>query len=271
MSIDFETDAFDAQAEPGPAEALEPIAVVAWDAPPLVSSQPERDSMAWPPASWERASSVWRPDLWSDTALPQFPAPGLDPASGSALDVGPASTVRGGFTREVVETILLTLLIFFGIRLVVQNFKIEGMSMEPNLHDGQYLLVDKFSYLGSGEPQRGDVIVFESWSPDKDFIKRVIGLPGEHIQLRDDGIFINDVLLDEPYLDQASGGNDNLNLGPDEYYVMGDNRNNSSDSRNHGPMKGDQIIGKAWFTYWPRETIGWVDDGRHVFGAGSGS
>ena len=248
--------------DPGAPQAREGWA----EAQPAIQAAFERSNMAWPPATWERPASAWRSDLWTGPEL--VTAPGLEvPASG---DEERAARRRrlASMARELVETVVLTLLIFFGIRLLVLNFKIEGMSMEPNLHDGQYLLVNKLSYMGSGEPQRGDVIVFESWSPGKDFIKRVIGLPGDHVEVRDEGVWINGERLDEPYLDQVMYGSDELDLGPDQYYVMGDNRGNSSDSRNHGPLEAENIIGKAWLIYWPIDGIGLIDDAHEVFGAG---
>ncbi len=228
---------------------------------------PERDAMAWPPARWERPASAWRSDLW------QGPEP---VARDIPAELGPRAAERSdrrarasSMARELTETVLLTLVIFLAIRAVVQNFKIEGMSMEPNLHNGQFLLVNKLAYLGSSEPQRGDVVVFDAdqWTPDKDFIKRIVGVPGERIEIRDDGVFINGVRLEEPYLDQTMYGHEDLELGPGEYYVMGDNRSNSSDSRNHGPLDREAIIGKAWLVYYPLRSAGLVDDAHEAFSA----
>ncbi len=229
------------------------------DDAPTSTPRAEREAMAWPPSAWERDGSAWRADAWSGPepfvpyeaeALPALNIP-------DALPAAPSSASR--LLRELVETIVLTVLIFLGIRLVIQNFKIEGSSMEPTLHSGQFLLVNKLAYRGSGEPQRGDIIVFKSWTPDKDFIKRVIGMPGDTVEIRDSSVWINGERLEESYLDQATTGPDQVtHLGEDQYFVMGDNRNNSSDSRSHGALQGDQIIGKAWFTYWPPGKIGFV-------------
>jgi len=156
--------------------------------------------------------------------------------------------------REIVETVLLTLLIFFAIRALIQNFRIQGTSMEPNLHDDQYLIVNKFVYC-LHSPERGDIVVFHyPRNPRRDFIKRVIGLPGEKVEIRGKRLFINGEQLEESYALNSS----NYSWGPqrlaeDEYFVLGDNRSSSSDSHNWGPLPRDAIVGKAWISYWPPE------------------
>jgi signal peptidase I len=157
-----------------------------------------------------------------------------------------------GILREIAETAVLTLLIFFVVRLAFQNFRIEGQSMEPNLHDGQFLVVNRLVYY-LHPPERGDVVVFHSpQNPTKDFIKRVVGLPGEQVEIRGGQVFINGARVDEVYTTQ--GGNHAWGpevVGEFEYFVLGDNRTNSSDSRNWGMLDGDAIVGKAWICYWP--------------------
>ena len=161
--------------------------------------------------------------------------------------------------REIVETVLLTLLIFFAIRALIQNFRIEGTSKEPNLHDGQYLIINKFAYY-LHPPERGDVVVFHyPRNPSRDFIKRVIGLPGETVEIRGEHLYIEGKELDESYA--LYTGNYSWaaqRLGEDEYFVLGDNRNSSSDSHNWGPLPGDAIIGKAWISYWPPKYWGLI-------------
>jgi len=161
--------------------------------------------------------------------------------------------------REIVETVLLTLLIFLAIRALVQNFRIEGTSMEPNLHDGQYLIINKFVYY-LHPPERGDVVVFHyPRNPRRDFIKRVIGLPGENVEIRGKRLFINGEKLEESYaLHTSNYAWGPQRLGEDEYFVLGDNRNSSSDSHNWGPLPGDAIVGKAWISYWPAKYWGLV-------------
>lgn len=159
--------------------------------------------------------------------------------------------------REVVETAILTLVIFLLVRMAFQNFRIEGHSMETNLHNGQFLIVNKLVYY-LHPPQRGDVVVFHSpQSPRKDFIKRVVGLPGEEVQMVDGEVYVEGIPVREAYI--ANPGNRSWGpevVGEFEYFVLGDNRSNSSDSRSWGMLDGDAIIGKAWVSYWPPSSLG---------------
>ena len=163
----------------------------------------------------------------------------------------------GALLREIVETAILTLLIFFVVRLAFQNFRIEGHSMETNLHNGQFLIVNKLVYY-LHPPERGDVVVFHSpETPEKDFIKRVVGLPGEEVEIVEGRAFINDVPLHETYVSNVGS----RSWGPEvvgdfEYFVLGDSRSHSSDSRSWGMLDGNAIIGKAWFSYWPLQNWG---------------
>ncbi len=165
----------------------------------------------------------------------------------------------GGAVRELVETLLLTLVIFLLIRFAMQNFRVEGFSMEPNFHDGQFLLVSKIEYMFH-PPQRGDVIVFRYPNqPSRDFIKRIIGLPGDQVEIRNSQIIVNGGPLREIYpLNVGSYNFGPATLGAEEYFVLGDNRNNSSDSHSWGMLPTKNIIGKAWFSYWPPQWFGVV-------------
>ena len=183
--------------------------------------------------------------------------------------------MRSAF-REILETIVLTVLIFLLVRAVVQNFKVEGHSMEPTLYDGQYLLINKALYwqldlkpvadlwpaLVTSEgstvnlfraPSRGDVIVFKApQSPERDFIKRIIGLPGERVEIRNGKVFVNGRALSEPYIKDPPLYEMPLLVVPDgSYFVLGDHRNNSSDSHVWGVVPRDNIVGAAWISYWP--------------------
>ncbi len=160
----------------------------------------------------------------------------------------------GNAARELVETVLLTLVIFFMIRFAVENYRIEGYSMEPNFHDGQFLLVNKLQYLFT-PPQRGDVIIFRyPLNPNKNFIKRVIALPGETVEIRAGKVFVNNVRVHEPYpFNFADYDYGPVTVGPDEYFVLGDNRPESSDSHSWGMLPTKDLIGKAWVSYWPPE------------------
>jgi signal peptidase I len=170
--------------------------------------------------------------------------------------------------REVVETVVLTVIIFFLIQTVVRNFRVVGTSMEPNLHNGQYLIVDKISYR-LGEPQRGDVIVFEPPNrPGEDYVKRVIALPGELVEIRNGQVFINNHSLDEPYVvHRGSYSMSARRVGPAELFVLGDNRNSSSDSHNWGMLAQDKVVGKAWISYWPPSQWGVIPRDAPTTGA----
>jgi signal peptidase I len=155
--------------------------------------------------------------------------------------------------REIVETILFTLLIYILVRtFLFENYRVVGRSMEPTLTDNQFLVVNKLDYR-LHEPQRGDIIVFrDPRDGSRKLIKRVIGLPGELIEIQRGIVLINGQHVDEPYV--ATPGQ--LSRAPtsipeNEYFVMGDNRNNSSDSRSWGTLFEGQIVGKAWISYWP--------------------
>ena len=173
---------------------------------------------------------------------------------------------RPNLLREIVETALLTTIAFLLINAATGRFKIESVSMQPNLHEGEYVIVDKVSYR-LGIPQRGDIVVFSIEGETRDLIKRVIGLPGETIEMSNGIVTIDGQLLDEPYVASPSGGVlPARQLGADEYFVMGDNRGNSKDSRVFGPIRSAAIVGRAWIIYWPVADWGFVP--RPVYATG---
>lgn len=163
---------------------------------------------------------------------------------------------RYRLVREIIETIVLTVLMFLIIRLAVQNFNIDGMSMEPGLHNQELILVDKWSYLFRA-PVRGDTIVFIAPpNPAQDYIKRIIGLPGDVITIQNTTVYVNGKALTEPYVDPRRQGNpypsfSNRIVPPDAYFVLGDNRGGSSDSRDWGCVPKKNIVGQAALVYWP--------------------
>ena len=156
--------------------------------------------------------------------------------------------------KETLEVVLIALVTVFIIRhFLVQPFLVSGASMEPNFEDGDYLLVDEISYRFR-EPQRGEVIVFRyPKNLSTYFIKRVIGLPGDTIEIQAGTIYVNDKLLKEDYLSDALRSRDNLvmKLKSDEYFVMGDNRSHSFDSRNWGPLPKKNVVGLARTRIFP--------------------
>lgn len=188
--------------------------------------------------------------------------------------------------REVVETVLLALLVFLAVRASFQNFKVEGNSMFPTLDDGEFLIVNKLVYsevdvdklsrfipfLDAGDnpkrwvfhgPERGDIIVLQDpRDPSIDLIKRVIGLPGDRFEIIQGKVFINGFLLEEPYIKSPWRGSlPETTIPPGEYFVMGDNRDNSQDSRSLGLVPKDLIIGKALLAYWPLSDFGVAPNG----------
>jgi signal peptidase I len=179
---------------------------------------------------------------------------------------------RPHVAREILETIILTLLIFLVLRFAVQNYRVDGQSMEPSLHDQEYILVDKAAYLFH-PPERGDVIVFQyPLDPQVDYIKRIIAIPGDIISIVGQRVTVDGVTLNEPYINKDDPFNPfrsftNLVVGQEDYFVMGDNRGNSSDSREWGVVPRQNIIGKAALTYWPfgENNLGLLADFNSVF------
>lgn len=166
--------------------------------------------------------------------------------------------------REVVETVVLVAAIYALVNLLTARFIVEGPSMQPNFYTGQFVIVSRLNYMLS-EPQRSDIIVFHyPGNPEEDYIKRVIGIPGDTIEIRDQQVYVNGVLIDEPYINEPcnrASCPDRVypTLGANEYFVMGDNRNHSSDSRRFGAVGREYIVGAALFRYWPPQDWGLVN------------
>jgi signal peptidase I len=169
-----------------------------------------------------------------------------------------------GLLREVVETLLLAGVIWAIVNFASARFVVDGSSMEPNLHSGQFLIIDRLTYR-FGEPERGDIIVFEYPDlPEKDYIKRIIGLPGEEVSIHDNVVYVNGSPLDEAYIITPTSYTGTWTVGPNQYFVLGDNRNNSSDSHDWGMLDRELIVGKAWLSYWPISEWGLVEHYDHI-------
>ena len=165
------------------------------------------------------------------------------------------------WVREALETILPAILIAVLINLfLAQPTRVHGLSMEPSLHTDQRLVVEKISYHLHG-PRRGDIVIFSVPQKSEELlIKRVIGLPGETVEIRDDRVYINDAPLDEPYLAQQTRGRFGPAVVPPLHvFVLGDNRSFSNDSRAFDAVPIKDILGRAWFSYWPLENLGTVE------------
>jgi signal peptidase I len=170
------------------------------------------------------------------------------------------------FVFELIKIVVISLVIIIPIRyFLIQPFYVKGASMEPNFHDHEYLIIDEISYRFN-EPKRGDIIVFRyPRNPQEYFIKRVIGLPGESVAIRDGGVIIYNAdypegtPLDEPYLSNGEKTygltNDKIVLEADEYFVLGDNRNSSKDSRSFGPVNRSFVTGRVLLRGWPFNRI----------------
>ncbi len=160
---------------------------------------------------------------------------------------------------DLIETILLAILLFIGINAVSARIRVDGFSMAPTLQSHQYVLVNRLAYK-LGSPQTGDVIVFHyPRDPQQEYIKRVIGLPGDRVQIANGEVRVNGQLIDEPYIASPPMYQTEWNIPADSLFVLGDNRNNSSDSHNWGPVPIDYVVGKAILVYWPPEDWGLID------------
>ena len=161
--------------------------------------------------------------------------------------------------REVGITVLIAVVVFVLLQLNVQSYTVVMSSMEPNIHEGECIVVNKATYRSS-DPQRGQVIIFvPPFDSPHPFIKRVIGLPGEIVEIKDGKVFVNDTPLDEE--DTIPSPNYTMpakKVPENEYFVLGDNRNSSNDSHSGWTVPRDNIIGKSWFIYWPPSSLGVV-------------
>jgi len=152
---------------------------------------------------------------------------------------------------QIIASVALALLIFFGVQTIIESRVVEGSSMEANLHDGERLIVVKAAYW-FGEPQRGDVIIFtHPLDMERTLVKRVIGLPCEQIEIKDGIVYINGSPMEEPYIKGTTSSFTKTDIPEGYYFVMGDNRQASSDSRSWGPLPEENIIGRVWLLYWP--------------------
>ena len=155
------------------------------------------------------------------------------------------------FLLDLLETVGLALILFVIINSVSARVRVDGSSMLPTLHDGEFVLVNKLAYR-TGTPTRGDIIVFRSTTEaDLDLIKRIIGLPGDRVVIAGGHVTVNGQVLDEPYINAAPNYNGEWRVPEGSLFVLGDNRNDSSDSHMWGFLPEQNVIGKALLIYWP--------------------
>lgn len=160
------------------------------------------------------------------------------------------------FILDVLETLILAVILFVGINAVSARIRVDGSSMEPTLHGGEYVLVNKLSYR-LGQPGYGDVIVFYyPRDPQQEYIKRVIGMPGDKVDISDGNVYVNGLLLEEPYIAAAPVYPGSWIVPDNSLFVLGDNRNNSSDSHSWGAVPISYVVGKAVLVYWPPPSLG---------------
>lgn len=195
-------------------------------------------------------------------------------AAGAA---GSERSAASSLLREIAEVVVLAVILYFGISFAIQAVHVEGLSMFATLDNDDYLIANKIDYRLHA-PERGDIIILRPPTNNStDFIKRIVALPGERLLIRGGFVYINGHLLHEPYLPEAwvtfnNWPSDNPNgevIPPNQYFVMGDNRNRSQDSRFFGPISRDRIDGKAWFRIWPIKNFGNIYDKVPVLESGT--
>jgi signal peptidase I len=163
------------------------------------------------------------------------------------------------FILDIVETLILSVVLFAVINAVSARIRVDGASMQPTLETGEFVIVNKLAYM-LGNPQVGDVIVFHfPRDPEQEYIKRVIGLPGDKVAVMDGQVSVNGQPLDEDYIAAPPAYESTWTVPPESLFVLGDNRNNSSDSHNWGPVPLDYVVGKAVFVYWPPTRWGMLE------------
>lgn len=159
------------------------------------------------------------------------------------------------FLWEVLQTLIMAVILYFLIDTVVGRVRVENISMQPTLREGEFLLVNKMAYK-LGNFNRGDIVVFHyPLMPQEDYIKRVIGLPGDSVIVRDGQVLVNNERLEEPYIAAAPQYTNQWTVPEGQLFVLGDNRNQSSDSHSWGFVPQENVVGKALVIYWPLEQL----------------
>lgn len=180
----------------------------------------------------------------------------------SVPDQAPSKKRRSGTTRlviDVLETLALSVLLFILINAVSARIRVDGYSMEPTMRSGEFVVVNKLAYK-FGDPKLSDVIVFHyPRDPEQEYIKRVIGTPGDQVSINNGMVYVNGELINEPYIAAPPAYQSDWTVPENSLFVLGDNRNNSSDSHSWGTVPMEYLIGKALFVYWPPDRWGTVE------------
>lgn len=190
------------------------------------------------------------PETSEIAALPAFPE---IPATETPAPETPAEekTNWKQFLFDLIETLALAVILYFGINALSARVRVDGYSMNPTLQDGEYVLVSRVTYK-LGEPQHGDIIVFEHPNqPQEDLIKRIVGIPGDTVEVTGMMVYVNGQALDEPYINAAPMYSGRWEVPEGYLFVLGDNRNESSDSHAWGLLPMENVVGKALVIYWP--------------------
>ena len=162
------------------------------------------------------------------------------------------------FFFELLEIVLIAGGLFLAVNTATARVRVESISMEPNLYEGEFVVVNRLAYRW-GTPDRGDIIVFHfPNNPKKRYIKRIIGIEGDLVSVANHQVSVNGTPLYEPYLAAQPDYEGEWRVGPGELFVLGDNRNNSNDSKNWGMLNSNEVIGKAIFIYWPPSELGLI-------------
>jgi len=160
--------------------------------------------------------------------------------------------------REIIETLLLTFFIFWLVHSLIGRYRIDGSSMNPTLQDGEYLIINNVTYL-LDDPEQGDIVVFRHPRNELNLIKRVVGVAGDHVEINNDTVWVNGEAQEEPFIADSPNYSGSWDVPDGELFVLGDNRNNSSDSHSWGFLPEENLLGKALFVYWPPSDWGQVD------------
>jgi signal peptidase I len=187
-------------------------------------------------------------EIIPESAAPA-PAPVPVPEPEPAPTTAPSNNLRR-FLLDLLETVGLAVVLFLAINAISARVRVDGFSMRPTLENGEFVLVNRLAYR-FGQPERGDIIVFRSLLAPEDLIKRVIGLPGDVVKVENGVVTINGITVNEPYIAASPYYSGTWEVPPGNLFVLGDNRNDSSDSHSWGFLPTENIVGKAVLVYWP--------------------